>query len=695
MVAMLSRWRKSCRPDLSANNIRIGDGVCGILTRDAAGYAQAGCGGSKNVMSSAFSQGNSSSDFRSQVLAATDIIQLIGQSVALKRRGKDYVGLCPFHSEKTPSFHVSPDKQFYHCFGCKKHGNAIDFVIERDRVEFKDALRLLGHQAGLEMPQFGGAKTNAGERQMLLDAHSAACSFFEKLLSDPQQGQAARAYLAKRQVNAESVKRFQIGFAPDSWNALLNSPVGRKYPPGQLALGGLVKANQRGDGYYDTFRNRLIFPIRDEMGRIIAFGGRVMPDSQDPAKYLNSPETPLFSKSRCVFGLDLAKSRIVETRRVTVVEGYADVVMAHQFGITNVVSILGTAMTEQHVGLLKRFADRIVLLFDPDTAGETAVDRVIELFLRQPVEIAIASLPDGLDPDEFLLKHGAAAFEQVLEKATDALSYTWSALSRRFASEAGDLTGQQKAAEAYLQVLAQARGSGPVDTMRWGSALARVSRLLEIPMEELHRRFKPARPPRRFGTVRGDGARRRTLSAPAPVPSELTGGYTDTADAAQDSSSDSRRPVTGQLRAEQTILGILLAEPARWLETQRHVSLDDFTDEQTRRLAETYWNHQRDEGEPVFREFIGILESLGLGMMGVELLQEAEAMGDMDMAMQGAINHLHEVRRLREEKKYLTALRRTKDEPVTAEEEIARLREFAKNNQPNLHRLGPVRRFGS
>jgi DNA primase len=629
-----------------------------------------------------------SGDFKSQVLTATDIVQLIGQSVALKRRGKDYVGLCPFHTEKTGSFYVSPSKQFYHCYGCKKHGNAIDFVIERDRVDFKEALMLLGRQAGLEMPKFGLSKEKTGERQGLLEAHSAACSFFEKLLSDPKQGEAARAYLLERQISAESIKRFQIGYAADSWNALLNGPVGKKFPPRQLELGGLVKANTRGDGFYDTFRNRLIFPIKDEVGRIIAFGGRVMPRSQDPAKYLNSPETPLFSKGRCVFGLDLAKGRIVETRRVAVVEGYADVVMAHQFGISNVVSILGTAMTEQHVGLLKRFADRIVLLFDPDTAGETAVDRVVELFLRQPVEIAIASLPDGLDPDEFLLAHGAAAFEKVLDDATDALAYKWKALSRRFVAETGDLTGQQKAVEAYLEVLAQARGGGPVDAMRWGSALARVSRLLEIPVEDLHRRFKAKRPAR-------SPAGMRSATGPASATATEAGASEGSKAGEATALAGPGRPLTGQDRAERAILGILLAAPGRWFEVQQHVLLEDFANPFFRKMADLYWGHQRDEGEPVFSEFLGILESVGLGALAVELLEEAETMGDVDMVLAGAVGHLHEVRRLKEEQKHLAALRRTKDEKVSEEEEIARLREFAKNNQPNLHRLGPVRRFGS
>ena len=238
-----------------------------------------------------------------------------------------------------------------------------------------------------------------------------------------------------------------------------------------------------------------MFPIRDENGRIIAFGGRVMPGSQDAegkasatAKYLNSPETPLFSKSRCVFGLDLARQRIVETRTVAVVEGYTDVAMAHQFGVSNVVSALGTALTEQHVATLRRFADRIVLLFDADAAGENAVNRAVELFLTQPVEIAIASMPDGLDPDEFLLKHGAAAFDAMLASATDALQYKWRQLDKMAGS--GDLTSRQHAVEQYLTTLAETRGGGPVDPIRWGSALARVSRLTDIPVEDLQRRFK-------------------------------------------------------------------------------------------------------------------------------------------------------------------------------------------------------------
>ncbi|MCC6579263.1 MAG: DNA primase, partial [Phycisphaeraceae bacterium] len=429
-------------------------------------------------------------DTRAQVLGATDIVGLIGQTVGLKRRGKDFVGLCPFHQEKTPSFHVSPARQFFHCYGCKAGGNAIDFVMRRDRIEFKEALTLLADAAGIELPRFGASGGQAGERQMLLEANSAACAFFEKLLSHPQRGAAAREYLDRRGFTADSVRRFQIGLAPDAWDGLLAGDVGRKFRPEILLRAGLVKQRDGGGGFYDTFRNRLIFPIRDEQGRVIAFGGRVMPGSQDPAKYLNSPETPLFSKSRCIYGLDLAKQRAAETRTAVIVEGYTDTVMARQYGVGNVVSVLGTALTAQHVGILRRFVDRIVLLFDPDTAGALAVNRAVELFLTQPVEIAIASIPGGADPDEFLLAQGAAGWEKLIESAGDVLSYKWKQMARAYRSVGDDLTARQKVVEAYLTALAAARGSGAVDPIRWGAVLARVGNLTEISPQELNRRFR-------------------------------------------------------------------------------------------------------------------------------------------------------------------------------------------------------------
>ncbi len=610
----------------------------------------------------------SGTDYKALVLQAVDIVQLVGQSVALKRRGKDYVGLCPFHSEKTPSFHVSPGKQYFRCYGCKVSGNAIDFVMQRDRIAFMEALRALGEQAGVEMPKFGVSKEKMGERQVLLEAHSAACGFFEKLLGDEGSGRAASAYLDERGINAESIKRFQIGVAPDAWDALLRSPLVKKYPASLLQQAGLLKARDKGNGFYDTFRNRLMFPIRDENGRVIAFGGRVMPGSEDPAKYLNSPETPLFSKSRCVFGLDLARQRIVETRTVAVVEGYTDVVVAHQFGVSNVVSILGTAMTEQHVAIMRRFADKIVLLFDADTAGDTAVNRAVELFLTQPIEITIASMPKGVDPDEYLLANGAEAFENVLNSASDALTFKWKLLDRQFAGS-DDLTGRQKAVEEYLGTLAAARGSGPVDSLRWGQALSRVSRLTEVPVDALQKRFKAMKPANRMARP----------ASPAGSANEETARPTP------------RGPVTARDRAERWILGILLCDPGRWNDVQQAVSPRDFSEETRRKLAEVYWSHQRDEGEPVFAEFLSLLtEQPALTELAVELVDEIEALADASVHLKDSVQHVVELRRREEDQKHVAALRRTtNDQPLSEQDEIDQLRKLQENRRtPDLRRVG-------
>lgn len=605
-------------------------------------------------------------DFKAQVLDSIDIVELIGRTVALKRRGKDYVGLCPFHQEKSPSFSVSPAKRMFYCYGCKAGGNAIDFVIKRDRIEFIDALRLLGEQAGLEMPRAGVSKQKAGEKQALLNMQSGACAFFENMLAHPETGSTARAYLAKRQINAESIQRFQIGYAADAWDALLRGPVGRKFQPQQLATGGLVKPRENGEGFYDTFRNRLMFPIRDDNGRVIAFGGRVLADEQP--KYLNSPETPLFSKSRCIFGIDLARQKMVETRTAVVVEGYTDVIVAHQFGVSNVVSVLGTAMTEQHVKVLRRFADRIVLLFDADTAGDLAVDRAVGLFLTQPVEIAIASMPSGVDPDEFLLQNGAEAFSAVLNGATDALSYKWKQLVRQFDASGGDLTSQQKAVETYLEVLASARGSGPVDALRWGSALARVSRLTDIPVDELNRRFRGRK-------AVGSRAAASEPAQQAPVVTPYP-----------------KRPLTAQDRAERQILGILLLQPHRWHEVQRSVRLEDFAHEGHHRLAEIYWNHQRDEGEPVLNEFLGTLGEPALAEIAMLAVDEVEALDGADQVLAEALAWLEHRRRVREEQKLLAALRRSSDgvsenDESSKSNEIEMLKVLSESRRrPDLHR---------
>ncbi|MGA2230638.1 MAG: DNA primase [Tepidisphaeraceae bacterium] len=573
---------------------------------------------------------------KGRVLEVTNIVDLIGRTVALKRAGKDFLGLCPFHQEKTPSFHVNPAGQFFYCFGCKKGGNVIDFVIERDRIEFKDALRQLAVAAGLPIADDSQRSSNRGEMQALRDANAAACLFFEKQLAD-SKGAPARDYLASRGFTLDSIKRFHIGLAVDSWDAFLSSPSAKKFQPGQLALAGLVKPRENGEGFYDTFRNRLMFPIRDAEGRVIAFGGRVMPGSDDKAKYLNSPQTPLFDKGSCAFGLDLAKVKITETRLAAIVEGYTDVVMAHQFGCSNVVSILGTALTARHVSLLGKYADKVVLLFDPDVAGEIAVDRAVEIFLTQDrVEISVASLPDGLDPDEFLLQRGAEAFNAILAGATDALTYKWKQLSQRFKDRSSDLTGQQKAVDEYIASLAGARQSGHVDPIRWGAALNRVSRLTGIPADLLHRRLL------------GRGVRQNArIARPGGTSSQ----------AAEPPKPKIKTP-SAQDQAEATILGYLLCEPSKWVHVQKHIAPADFGDELRRQLAEIYWQHQQDEGETVFNQFLTLLDAQPqLKEIAVELAQNVQIHADADIILGPCIEYIR-LQRLRCERDKREALLR-------------------------------------
>lgn len=599
-------------------------------------------------------------DGKSLVLQAVDIVELISRTVSLKRRGRSYVGLCPFHQEKTPSFHVRPDRQYFICFGCKAAGNAIDFVIKRDRVEFLEAMRSLAQQYNVDLPKLGVSRERQNEKQSIYDANAAAVMFFEKQLHDPATGSAALQYLQQRGFAAETLRRFHVGFAPEAWDRLLRSLGGAKLPAELLLQAGLVKARDGGTGHYDTFRNRILFPIRDENGRTVAFGGRVMPGSADPAKYLNSPETAVFSKSRCVFGLDLARQAVVSSGTAAIVEGYTDVLMAHQCGVENVVSVLGTALTEQHVAILRRFAERIVLLFDGDNAGDLAVNRAVELFLTQPVDIAIATLPDGMDPDEFVLQRGKDAFADLLAGATDALAYQWQRLASKFDVQ-NDLTAQQKAVSGYLDLLAGARANGPVDSIRWGMALARVQKLTGIPEEDLRRRFATIRSPRQPTTA-------AQAADPGVPKSEAPRGPT---------------PPAVATKAERWLLGVLLHDASRWDAVQVELQPEEFLGPDTRLLAERVWDHHRHEGPIVVHEWVSELDD-ALRSLVFDVLEEVEALRDLDVTLTAALDYFRAAREQREEAKLTAALVRSNSE---SDDKAAGFEAFVKKHRPDLRRL--------
>ena len=374
------------------------------------------------------------SEFSAQLKAQADIIRIIGEFVTLKRAGSDYVGLCPFHGEKSPSFHVHPDRQFYYCFGCHAHGDVYQFLIQMQKLSFPEAVAAVAERMGVPMPKREGDPVLDAERRDLLKVHAEAARFFQQQLQSPA-GAAGRAYLHERQVAAEAIERFQIGFAPESGRTLTQFLRSRNFSPALALTAGLcqlrresaMRADEQGldahvasnaswDDLYDRFRGRVVFPIADERGKVIAFGARALSTEGRPVpKYLNSPETPIYTKGRVLYNLDRARDSVRQLGYFILVEGYLDCLSVFMAGYSNVVASCGTALTSQQIGLVKRAAQNAVVNFDPDAAGSNAAERSIGLLLDEGFQSRVVSLADGLDPDLFIRRNGAEAYGQALK----------------------------------------------------------------------------------------------------------------------------------------------------------------------------------------------------------------------------------------------------------------------------------------
>ena len=387
--------------------------------------------------------------FIDELIARTDIIEVIGSRVQLKRAGREYKACCPFHDEKTPSFTVSPDKQFYHCFGCGAHGTALGFVMDYDHLGFVEAVEELAARAGLEVPREGGAAGPSQPHDELYVALERAALFYRQCLSGEPR---AREYLARRGLNADVIQRFGIGYAPARWDGLLDR-YGTSDDERQVLLrAGLVVERQpeagraNSSGLYDRFRDRIMFPIRDTRGRTIGFGGRVL-DAGEP-KYLNSPETELFHKGRELYGLFEGRQATRSLQRLLVVEGYMDVVSLHQAGVTYAVATLGTATTPEHLARIFRLVGEVVFCFDGDRAGRAAAWRALENAVgevKQGRQVRFLFLPEGHDPDTLVREEGADAFEARLAGALPLSEYLIRELSSR--TDAGSVDGRARLVE--------------------------------------------------------------------------------------------------------------------------------------------------------------------------------------------------------------------------------------------------------
>lgn len=355
-----------------------------------------------------------------RVKTAADLVQIIGEHVRLRKSGSNFIGLCPFHSEKTPSFHVHTERQFFYCFGCHAKGDVIHFVEKMEGLNFADAIRWLGERYGIPVDR-GSPSTDrkARERQILLEIQAKANGYFRRQLDGGKARQAQR-YLESRGLTVESQKRFGIGYAPKRSDGVLQE-LRAGYSLDQLRYSGLIHRSKRDSSHYDRFRGRVMFPIWNEAGKIVGFGGRALGDEQP--KYLNSPETSLYSKSRTLYALNLARESIRRQGRAVLVEGYLDCIALHQAGIGNTIAVCGTSLTEAQVRLLGRFTKKVVVNFDPDEAGDSATLRSLGLLQENGFGVRVLALPDQLDPDAYIRKHGGDSYKALLERAPTDFEY--------------------------------------------------------------------------------------------------------------------------------------------------------------------------------------------------------------------------------------------------------------------------------
>jgi DNA primase len=472
-------------------------------------------------------------DAKEQVRQSIDIVDLVGGYIQLRRQGRNFVGICPWHDDSRPSLNVNPQRQSWKCWVCDVGGDVFSFIMKAEGLEFREALELLAEKAGVTLrPQQagpGGHQSSPGsDKRKLLDVTAWAEEQFHRFLLEDPDAEVARRYLADRGLTAETIRKFHLGFSPNRWDWLLERARAKQFPAALLERAGLAIPRDMEGGHYDRFRGRVLFSIRDARSRPIAFGGRVLPQFADDrtAKYINSPETPLFSKSRELYGLDAARDGIAREKQVVVLEGYTDCLMAHQQGLTNTVAVLGTALGEAHLQVLRRFTDSIVLVLDGDDAGRRRTNEIIDallaLFVKNQIDLRILTLPEGIDPCDFIASQGSEAFRQLLAGAVDALEHKFHSVTHGL-----DLsTDTHRAAEAVEQVLgtlaqlrtASSDAASPT-LLREQQMLGRIARQFRLPEEQLRNRLTALR---RARQSRPTNLRRDVAEAPAPAAEAAT-----------------------------------------------------------------------------------------------------------------------------------------------------------------------------
>jgi DNA primase len=433
-----------------------------------------------------------------EIRSRCNVVEVVGAYLPqLRRRGSTFKCNCPFHEEKTPSFTVNETRQIFHCFGCGIGGDVFRFVMEYEKVDFVTAVKMLAERAGVEIVFSAGEAGRSGDKDMLYRIHREAAAFYHRLLTEGSEGTEARRYLEERDLPPDLIRAFQVGFAPNEWDGLMKRALQKGYTAEQLESAGLVVASE-GRGAktgYDRFRNRVMFPICDAMGRVIGFSGRIMNQAEKGAKYVNSPETLLFRKNQVLFAFDKARKALVDTRRDVIVEGQIDAMRCHQAGLHNTVASQGTALTENHARLIQRYADEVVLVLDADAAGVKAALASSEIFIAAELSVRVVTLPEKEDPDSLIRKNGAEALSGLMEQAPPALDFLIESLSRR--EQMDTEAGRMRVVKAALNLIRHCPSAARRDPMiRRAAELLHISpQALSEDLQRLQRRQRQA--PRR------------------------------------------------------------------------------------------------------------------------------------------------------------------------------------------------------
>lgn len=539
-----------------------------------------------------------------------DIVDVIGEHVRLKKTGRGYSGLCPFHNEKSPSFSVSPDKQLYHCFGCGVSGNLFSFLMDKEGITFFEAVEQLAKRANIALPMEEMEDVESPEyrrRKEMFRAHDLAAKYYHHILMNTEAGRPGLQYLESRGLSRTTIETFGLGFAPDSWDVLRKFLLKRGFEEELLVEAGLLSESSNRKGrYFDKFRNRVMFPIHDGQGQVIAFGGRVMSKEEKP-KYLNSPETPLFHKGRHLYNLHRARPSMRKENQAILLEGYMDVIAAYQNGVEHVVAALGTAMTNDHVRILSRNVEEIIMTFDGDEAGQRAALRSLDVVKETGgVKARVATLPDGLDPDEFLGKFGKDAFIRAISDQSSSMT-TYRVLALRKEHN----LATQKGRDDYLEEVAQkvlAEVKSPIELER---EIKSLSEEFGISQEALMQTVQQGRKSTKSAAV-GDKPDRRWNTNRYNAPAVRMGGD---------------RLLPAYIKAERMLLTHMLIDEGVARQVQEALA-DEFSVDEHGALAIYLYAFYAEHDQALPEQFISTLEDRELVKLASTLLMKAD---ELDM----------------------------------------------------------------